>query len=74
VRICPFNVPQIKSNLLGVGKIQGAAFIEPSVCQGCGTCVAECPARAIQLMHYTDAQIMAKISALFEESELILNS
>jgi hypothetical protein len=27
--------------------------------------VAECPAHAIQLMHYTDAQMMAKASALF---------
>lgn len=66
VRICPFNVPQIKAELSGVGGIQGAAYIEPAVCQGCGTCVAECPARAIQLMYFTDAQIAAKISALFE--------
>jgi len=65
VRICPFNVPQIKPNLSGVGGIQGAAYIEPAVCQGCGICVAECPAHAIQLMHYTDAQMMAKASALF---------
>jgi heterodisulfide reductase subunit A-like polyferredoxin len=65
VRICPFNVPQIKAELRGVGGIQGAAYIEAAVCQGCGTCVAECPARAIQLMYYTDAQILAKVSALF---------
>jgi heterodisulfide reductase subunit A-like polyferredoxin len=42
----------------------GAAYIEAAVCQGCGQCAAECPARAIQLMHYTDAQISAKVRAL----------
>ncbi len=64
VRICPFNVPQIQVNLVGAGKISGAAYIEAAICQGCGSCVAECPARAIQLMHYTDAQMAVKVSAL----------
>ena len=64
VRICPFNVPLVQTNLTGVGNILGAAYIEPAVCQGCGTCAAECPARAIQLMHYTDAQMRAKVNAV----------
>jgi heterodisulfide reductase subunit A-like polyferredoxin len=64
IRICPFNVPQIKPNLTGVGNIMGAAYIEPAVCQGCGICAVECPARAIQLMHYTDGQMRAKVEAL----------
>ena len=42
----------------------GAAYVETAVCQGCGICVSECPARAIQLMHYTDAQLVAKVDAL----------
>jgi heterodisulfide reductase subunit A-like polyferredoxin len=66
VRICPFGVPQIQANLSGVGNILGAAFIEGSVCQGCGSCAAECPAHAIQLMHYTDAQLSAKVTALVD--------
>jgi heterodisulfide reductase subunit A-like polyferredoxin len=68
VRICPFHVPLIQANLTGVGNILGAAYIEPAVCQGCGQCAAECPARAIQLMHYTDAQMVAKVKALVVES------
>jgi len=68
VRICPFNVPKIQSNLLGIGNIHGAAYIEIAVCQGCGICVAECPARAIQLMHYTDSQLNAKLAALVNPS------
>ncbi|MFQ5436397.1 MAG: CoB--CoM heterodisulfide reductase iron-sulfur subunit A family protein, partial [Anaerolineae bacterium] len=66
VRICPFGVPEIRSDLMGVGGIAGAAYIETAVCRGCGTCVSECPARAIQLMHYTDAQLQAKVEALVD--------
>ncbi len=65
VRICPYDVPQVNPGYTGVGGIRGAAFIEPAICQGCGSCAAECPAHAIQLMHYTDAQILAKVDALF---------
>ncbi len=66
VRICPFDVPRIEPTLTGIGSIQGAATIEAAVCQGCGSCAAECPAGAIQLMHYTDAQMRAKVTALFQ--------
>jgi heterodisulfide reductase subunit A-like polyferredoxin len=65
VRCCPFDVPQVKLDLTGVGQIAGAAYIEPAQCQGCGICAAECPARAIQLMHYRDTQVEAKVGALF---------
>jgi heterodisulfide reductase subunit A-like polyferredoxin len=65
VRICPFSVPRIKPDLIGAGNITGAAYIEPAVCQGCGSCTVECPAQAIQLMHYTDAQTLAKLDAMF---------
>ncbi len=66
VRICPFDVPKIRIDMTGVGGIVGAAYVEAAVCQGCGICAAECPARAIQLMHYTDAQMTAKVGALLK--------
>ncbi len=66
VRICPYHVPKIKTDLPGAGGILGAAFIEPATCQGCGICASECPAKAISVMHYRDAQVMAKVDALFE--------
>jgi heterodisulfide reductase subunit A-like polyferredoxin len=69
VRICPFGVPRISADLIGAGHLTGAAYIEPAVCQGCGTCMAECPAQAIQLMHYTDAQMAAKVGALLSPAE-----
>lgn len=64
VRICPFGVPVIMAEQAGVGGILGVAHIEAAVCQGCGICAAECPAQAIQLAHYTDAQLAAEVRAL----------
>jgi heterodisulfide reductase subunit A-like polyferredoxin len=43
---------------IGVGELGGAAYIDSAQCQGCGTCTGECPANAIQLLNYTDEQIM----------------
>lgn len=57
VRTCPFEIPQVRSDLIGVGHIVGAAFVEPALCHGCGTCTAECPAKAIQLVAYLDEQL-----------------
>jgi heterodisulfide reductase subunit A len=60
VRTCPFSIPQIQSDRTSVGNLMGAAYIDPAQCQGCGTCTAECPAEAIQLMNYHDEQIFAQ--------------
>jgi heterodisulfide reductase subunit A len=55
VRVCPYDVPVITE--------EGVAHIEAAACQGCGICAAECPAKAIQLMHYRDEQVVAKVDA-----------
>ena len=66
VRTCPYDVPQINAD--------GVAEIEAACCHGCGICAAECPAKAIQLMHYKDAQVIAKTEALLvEANELVKN-
>jgi heterodisulfide reductase subunit A len=65
LRICPFDVPKINPELTGVGGIFGAAHIEAAICHGCGSCAAECPAKAIEMMHYKDAQVLKKLDALF---------
>jgi heterodisulfide reductase subunit A len=44
-----------------------AAKVNPAVCHGCGTCVAECPADAITQMHFTDEQIVSQIRAALEK-------
>ncbi len=66
VRTCPYDVPVINED--GVAEIEGA------MCHGCGICTSECPAKAIQLMHYKDAQVIAKTRALLNETnELVAN-
>ena len=66
VRVCPFSVPRVVDDIKGVGGIVGAAYIEPTVCQGCGNCASECPAKVIQLDWYEDNQVMSKVEALLE--------
>jgi heterodisulfide reductase subunit A-like polyferredoxin len=56
VRVCPYDVPVVN--------IEGAAEIDPAKCHGCGSCSAECPAMAIELMHFREPQLWAKANAL----------
>jgi heterodisulfide reductase subunit A-like polyferredoxin len=56
VRVCPYEVPVIN--------IEGAAEIDLAKCKGCGSCAAECPAMAIELMHFREDQLWAKAKAL----------
>jgi heterodisulfide reductase subunit A len=55
VRLCPYGVPHIEN---------GAAAIEPTACQGCGLCAAECPGGAITLECFTDEQMRAAVEGL----------
>jgi heterodisulfide reductase subunit A-like polyferredoxin len=57
IRTCPYNVPQITAD--------NVSEINPAMCQGCGTCASECPAKVIQVAHFEDDQIAAKIKTLF---------
>jgi len=43
---------------------KGEAEIDLAKCKGCGSCVAECPARAIELMHFKSHQLEEKCKAL----------
>jgi heterodisulfide reductase subunit A-like polyferredoxin len=74
VRTCPYGAPHIVANLTGVGNILGAAQIEAAMCHGCGSCAAVCPAKAIDLMHYTDTQILPKVDALFAPERVFQES
>ncbi len=58
VRSCPYHVPVI--NELGV------SYIDPALCQGCGVCASECPAKTIKLNWYEDTQLLSKVESLLE--------
>ena len=74
VRSCVYGAPRISPDLTGIGDIMGAAKIEAALCQGCGVCAAACPAGAIEMLHSTDKQMMAKIDALFEPVKCEIHS
>ena len=57
VRVCPYHVPAINKD--------NVSEINRALCQGCGICASECPAKIIQVSHYEDDQLMAKIKAMF---------
>jgi heterodisulfide reductase subunit A-like polyferredoxin len=71
VRVCPYEAPIIDAEVLGAGGIAGAAQIAPAACRGCGLCAGECPAKAIQLQHYRDEQILANVEALLVEERTL---
>ncbi len=58
VRSCSYDVPRINAD--------GVSEIDEALCHGCGACVAECPAKAIELNWYEDIQILSKVDALLE--------
>jgi heterodisulfide reductase subunit A-like polyferredoxin len=53
VRTCPCGVPYVDE--------KGFAYIEPAICKGCGTCMTECPGKAISLQQFTDEQMREKL-------------
>ncbi|MHA1568012.1 MAG: 4Fe-4S dicluster domain-containing protein, partial [Alphaproteobacteria bacterium] len=59
VRACPYDVPYISED-------ESTAVIDAAMCHGCGICAADCPGKAIELAHFTDAQILAKSHVLYE--------
>jgi len=59
-KVCPYGATS--------GGPGEAMSINPAMCHGCGTCVADCPADAIDQMHFSDAQIFAQIRAALKDN------
>jgi len=54
LRVCPQGA---------MGRVERRPVANPLVCTGCGTCAAECPMNAIQLLNLEDARYQAEIKA-----------
>ena len=52
----------------------GLPSIVEANCKGCGVCAAECPMGAMQLVHFTDEQIVAAIESLFKPKKFASSS
>jgi heterodisulfide reductase subunit A len=63
--VCPYNaieredVKDRNGNL-----IKQLAYINPGLCQGCGTCVAVCKSKSIDIDGYTNSQMYYEVDAL----------
>ena len=50
------------------------AVVNPVLCKGCGLCNAKCPTGAIQLMHFTDEEILSQIHAAAPDAVAVVPS
>jgi heterodisulfide reductase subunit A-like polyferredoxin len=55
VRLCPYRAPHVE---------EGKAVIDPVLCQGCGSCQAACPSRAIAQINLDDGMFEAVLPLL----------
>ena len=49
--------------------IKTVAKVNPGLCQGCGTCVAFCRSKSIDLQGFTNEQVYAEVMALLNRGE-----
>ncbi len=66
---CDACVPSCPFEAISKDTVDGReiAVISAAVCKGCGGCVPICPEDALDLLGYTDAQMMASIDNLAKE-------
>ncbi|MFH0865409.1 MAG: CoB--CoM heterodisulfide reductase iron-sulfur subunit A family protein [Bacteroidota bacterium] len=66
--VCPYQAiekEEIKDSKGNV--IKTVAKINPGLCQGCGTCVALCRSKSIDIQGYTNDQIYTEVVSLLNE-------
>ena len=62
---CPYNAIEREEIKTRDGKlIKTVAKINPGLCQGCGTCVAFCRSKSIDLQGYSNEQVYAEVMEL----------
>jgi heterodisulfide reductase subunit A len=62
---CPYHAIEQEEIKTREGKlIKTVAKVNPGLCQGCGTCVAFCKSKSIDLQGYTNEQVYAEVMEL----------
>jgi len=66
--VCPYQAIEREEFKNRDGKvIKTVAKINEGLCQGCGTCVALCRSKSIDLHGYSNNQVYAEVVALLNE-------
>jgi len=66
--VCPYNAIEREDIKTRDGKlIKQLAKVNTGLCQGCGTCIALCRSKSIDLQGYTDQQVYSEVFALLNE-------
>jgi heterodisulfide reductase subunit A len=66
--VCPYQAivrEEIKNR--GGEVIKTLARVNPGLCQGCGTCVALCRTKAIDIFGYTNEQVYTEVMAMLND-------
>ncbi len=64
---CPYQAIEKEEIKDRSGKvIKTVARVNPGLCQGCGTCVAFCRSKSIDIQGYTHEQVLAEVMAVLE--------
>jgi heterodisulfide reductase subunit A len=68
--VCPYLAIEKENIVLRDGSvIKEVAKINEGLCQGCGTCVALCRSKSIDLEGFTHDQMYSEVMALFNRKE-----
>jgi len=66
--VCPYNAIEQEEIKTRDGKlIKTIAYINPGLCQGCGTCVALCRSKSIDILGYSHNQVFTEVMALLND-------
>ncbi|MHC1569213.1 MAG: 4Fe-4S binding protein, partial [Candidatus Syntropharchaeia archaeon] len=58
--VCPYGAIE----MVKIDEVKWRARVNEVVCKGCGICTGECPARAVNVKHFKDNQILAKLEGI----------
>lgn len=66
-KVCPYGAitydkKEIKIN--GIKDLKRIANVNKALCQGCGACTVTCPSGAMDLLGYSNRQILAEVDAI----------
>ena len=65
---CPYQAIEKEEIKNRAGEvIKSVAKVNPGLCQGCGTCVAFCRTKSIDIQGYTHEQVYSEVMALLNE-------